>query len=117
MEVDDDGNYYPLLSLYNVDNKKINTTITSILGTVEECNGVIVALNDEDDTLDDGDVFVYGQTLTNGFNGIIKEHIYTTNVAATQQIDRELQAEKIKVQTLESQMIDLLARVVALESV
>ena len=45
-----------------------------------------------------------------------KSAIFTVATAALQEVDRQLQAEKAKTATLESQVADLLARVTALES-
>ena len=73
--------------------------------------------------------FVYGQEVDD-FHVLQKEYIFTVATAALQEVDRQLQAEKVKVSvlesdltaekaktaTLESQMADLLARVSALES-
>ena len=60
-------------------------------------------------------IFVYGQTV-NDFHVLQKEYIFTVATAALQEVDRQLQAEKAKTATLESQVADLLARVTALES-
>jgi hypothetical protein len=60
-------------------------------------------------------LFVYGQEVDD-FVYIKKEAIWTVATAALQEVDRQLQAEKVKVATLETQLADLLARVQALES-
>jgi hypothetical protein len=61
-----------------------------------------------------GGIFVYGQIVDN-FNQIRKNYIYTVAVAALQEVDRQLQAEKVKVSTLETQLADVLARLTQLE--
>ena len=61
-------------------------------------------------------IFVYGQNVGD-FHVLQKEYIFTVATAALQEMDRQLQAEKAKTATLESQVADLLARVTALESV
>lgn len=58
---------------------------------------------------------VHGQYVNN-FRSLKSDHINTLAIAAIQQIDRELQAERAKVITLEAQVADLLARVSALEA-
>jgi len=60
-------------------------------------------------------IFVYGQEVDD-FHTLNKSAIFTVATAALQEVDRQLQAEKAKTATLESQMADLLARVTALES-
>jgi hypothetical protein len=60
-------------------------------------------------------IFVYGQKVDD-FHALNKDAIFTVATAALQEVDRQLQAEKAKTATLESQMADLLARVTALES-
>ena len=60
-------------------------------------------------------IFVYGQKI-NDLCTLNKDAIFTVATAALQEVDRQLQAEKAKTATLESQMADLLARVTALES-
>jgi hypothetical protein len=61
-------------------------------------------------------LFVYGQEVDD-FVFIKKEAIWTVATAALQEVDRQLQAEKAKVATLESQLTSVLARLDALESV
>jgi hypothetical protein len=60
-------------------------------------------------------IFVYGQEVDD-FHILNKNAIFTVATAALQEVDRQLQAEKAKTATLESQVADLLARVTALES-
>ena len=61
-------------------------------------------------------VFVNGQRVDD-FNNLNKSAIWTVTTAALQEVDRQLQAEKTKVSTLESQVADLLIRVASLENV
>jgi len=51
-----------------------------------------------------------------GFNNLNKDAIWAVSTAALQEVDRQLQTEKAKVSTLETQVADLLARVTALEN-
>jgi hypothetical protein len=60
-------------------------------------------------------IFVNGQR-TSEFNSLKKDAIWTVATAALQEVDRQLQAEKTKVATLESQVAALLTRVTALEN-
>ncbi len=59
--------------------------------------------------------YIYGEVVSD-FNNLNKDSIWTISCAALQEVDRQLQAEKTKVATLETQVADLLARVTALEN-
>ena len=90
-----------------IDSKSIRVKedLTNIIGSIDD-TGNIVSGNQ---------VFVMGQEVDN-FNILKKEYIFTIATAALQEVDRQLQAEKTKVSTLETQVADLLARVTALEN-
>jgi len=60
-------------------------------------------------------LFVVGQEVDD-FVFLKKESIFTVATAALQEVDRQLQAEKTKTATLETQVAALLARVTALEN-
>jgi hypothetical protein len=64
--------------------------------------------------LDVSEAFVYGRRV-NDFHTLNKDVIFTVNVAATQEIDRQLQAAKAKIQTLEDTLSTVLTRLSALE--
>jgi len=71
---------------------------------------------------DNNEIFVYGQEV-NDFNLLKKESIFTVATAALQEVDRQLQAEKVKTATLETKtatlettVADLVARITALEN-
>jgi predicted transcriptional regulator len=59
--------------------------------------------------------YIYGEVVSD-FNNLNKDSIWTISCAALQEVDRQLQAEKTKVATLETQVANLLARVTALEN-
>ena len=105
LEYDDSGNLYNELdirTLSSTENKNI-VTIISIDNKTIEISGNIEHIPDTDE------VWLYGQQVNN-FNTIKKDYIFTVNVAATQEIDRQLQAEKAKVAALETQLADVLTR-------
>ena len=54
---------------------------------------------------------MYEIRLVDDFHGIAKDYIFTVATAALQEIDRQLQAEKLKKTTLETQIADLRLRV------
>jgi hypothetical protein len=60
-------------------------------------------------------VFLIGQRV-NDYHTLKKEAIWTVATAALQEVDRQLQAEKAKVATLETQLASVLARLDALEN-
>ena len=60
-------------------------------------------------------LFIYGQEVDD-FVFIKKEAIWTVATSALQEVDRQLQAEKTKVATLEAQLASVLARLDALEN-
>jgi hypothetical protein len=60
-------------------------------------------------------LFVYGQEVDD-FIFVKKEAIWTIATSALQEVDRQLQAEKAKTATLETQLASVLARLDALEN-
>jgi hypothetical protein len=68
------------------------------------------------ETVNVGDqIFVYGQEVDD-FNFLKKDSIFTIATAALQEVDRQQQADKERIATLESQLAALLSRVEALEN-
>jgi hypothetical protein len=63
---------------------------------------------------DISDVFVYGRRV-NDFHTLDKNAIFTVNVAATQELDRQLQAAKGKISQLEDTLSNVITRLSALE--
>ena len=68
-----------------------------------------------DITIDSSEIFVYGREVTD-FHVLDKEAIFTVNVAATQEIDRQLQTAKSKIQQLEDTLSNAMVRISALEN-
>jgi hypothetical protein len=60
-------------------------------------------------------LFVYGQEVSD-FLFLKKDAIFTVATSALQEVDRQLQAERVKVATLETQVASVLTRLDALES-
>ena len=81
----------------------------------EDLTNMIGSIDDTGNVVSGNQVFVMGQEVDN-FNILKKEYIFTIATAALQEVDRQLQAEKAKVSTLETQVANLLARVTALEN-
>ena len=59
--------------------------------------------------------YIHGEHILD-FHNLNKDAIWSVATAALQEVDRQLQTEKTKVATLETQVADLLARVSALEN-
>ena len=59
--------------------------------------------------------YIHGEQVSN-FHYLNKDAIWAVSTAALQEVDRQLQAEKTKVATLQTQVADLIARVTALEN-
>jgi hypothetical protein len=114
LEVDSSGNIYPELKLYDPSNNEIDTTIKEVVSSTK--------IRVESDKNIPSEVFVYGQHVDN-FNYLQKERVFTVGISALQEVDRQQQADKAKIATLETenatlktQMADVLARLAALES-
>jgi hypothetical protein len=71
---------------------KMGETIVSILGIVNESTVMI-------DTVFEGNIFVYGQEV-NDFLSIDKNQLFTVTTSALQELDRQLQTEKQRTQSL-----------------
>lgn len=102
LEVDASGNIHPIL-LYKANGSKVPyITVTKIVSSTSL----------QLDTTEEApqDFFVYGQYVKD-FNILKKDHIFTVATSALQELDRQLQAEKLKKATLETQVADLRARV------
>ena len=67
------------------------------------------------ETYTGNEIFVLGQVVDD-YHTLKKDAIWTVSTAALQEVDRQLQAEKAKVATLETQLASVLARLDALEN-
>lgn len=102
LEVDASGNIYPLL-LYKANGTKVSyVTVTEVVSST--------SLKLDTTEKVPQDFFVYGQYVKD-FNVLKKDHIFTVATAALQELDRQLQAEKLENATLETQIADLRTRV------
>ena len=84
---------------------RVEEDLTEWTGSVDETGNVVAG----------NQLFIYGQEI-NDFVFLKKEAIFTVATAALQEVDRQLQAEKAKVATLETQLTSVLARLDALQS-
>jgi len=92
-----DSKYQPIddITVEIIDSKtiKINKTFT------EEQTTFI----DEDDFQEENVIFIYGKKVED-FHNLNKETIWTVATAALQEVDRQLQAEKVKVANLTARL-------------
>ena len=107
LETDTSGNIYPKLKIVVDNDISVLVNINDLISSTE--------LKVETDESLPEEIFIYGQEVDN-MHTLIKDKIFTTGISALQEVDRQLQAEKAKVATLESQMADVLTRLAALES-
>jgi hypothetical protein len=113
---DASNNIYSNLEIVGEDDKSCELEIVSIIDdskiqiNTDLSNNCLIT--DDNKKL----VFVNGQQVDD-FNNLNKSSIWTVTTSALQEVDRQLQAEKTKVSTLESQVADLLIRVASLENV
>jgi hypothetical protein len=61
------------------------------------------------------DVFVFGQVVQD-FHHLNKDYVWTIATSALQEVDRQLQAEKVKTKNLEALVLSLITRVQKLEA-
>jgi hypothetical protein len=107
LDVDASGNFYPLCLYIDDKDETFKATVVSVLSST--------ALKVETDAVAPDEVFVYGQTVDD-FHVLDKPRIFTIMTAALQEVDRQLQAERTKTASLETELASLIADVTALES-
>jgi hypothetical protein len=108
MKVFDTKNNEHMVNLTEVideHNIRVDEDLSEWIGSVDETGNVVTG----------NQIFVYGQQVDD-FTFLKKDAIWTVSTAALQEVDRQLQNEKIRNDTLETQVSDLLARVTALEN-
>ena len=96
----------------------LNSTQLEIEENLEEIVNNFLNISEDDKKADyefNNKLFIWGQKVDD-FHHLQKSAIYTIATAALQEVDRQLQAEKTKVATLETQLASVLARLDALEN-
>jgi hypothetical protein len=115
---DSSGNNYNIITLqvYN-DNDKFNVYVDNIIN--ETTLTLKIPLRTEDCVYDSSSnkyqIFVYGQRVNN-FKALDKNAIWTVTAAATQEIDRQQQADKVRIAELETNVSSLQSEVSSLQS-
>ena len=112
-----------ILSLSN-EKESLNRYVKQIVNdtTIELFEPITTDESIYDASLNKYGIFIYGQYV-NDLTVLDKNAIWTVAAAATQEIDRQQQADKVriaeletKVETLESQLTSILTRLTALEN-
>jgi hypothetical protein len=103
-DVDDTEHLINITEVVDDHSVRVEEDLSEWTGSVDE-SGNVVAGNQ---------LFVYGQQVDD-FVFLKKDAIWTCATAALQEVDRQLQAEKAKVITLETQLASVLSRLEALE--
>jgi hypothetical protein len=105
-----DDKYHPLV-FYGKDLKTMRTNVVRVIDDSSFVVDEKIDLN----KYEDDELLLYGQK-PDDFYRLNKDAIFTLASAALQEVDRQLQTEKSKTATLETQVAALLARVTALEN-
>ena len=101
-----------------------NTSVINIITDEDKelkCNVLsfsesnVITIENTGDFSNVTNAFIKGEQISD-FHHLNKDAIWAVSTAALQEVDRQLQAEKTKVVTLETQVANLLARVTALEN-
>jgi hypothetical protein len=104
-DVENNEHLVKLVSVLDEHSIQVDNDLSAWMGAVDE-DGNVVSGNQ---------IFVYGEEV-NDFVFLQKDAIWTVATSALQELDRQLQAEKTKVATLETQLTSVLTRLDALES-
>lgn len=105
-----DGEYHPLI-FYS---KNLQTIRANIVRVIDDSSFVVGENLLDVHKFKNDKLLLYGQK-PNDFHRLNKDAIFTLATAALQEVDRQLQAEKAKVASLETQLTSVLARLDALE--
>ena len=108
------------IRIYDKKNVERGVVVTDIISVhsvrVEEDVSDWTYSFNEDGTIGDGDrLYVYGQEVDD-FTFLKKDAIWTVATAALQEVDRQQQADKLRITELETQLTSVLTRLDALEN-
>jgi hypothetical protein len=104
LEYDASGGLFPKLKMIKNDGSEQFVNIISVNGNTIQIDTILT----------DEKVFLYGQEVDN-FHTLEKDAIWTVATAALQEVDRQLQQEKTKTQTLQEEVQTLQQNYVALQ--
>ena len=109
LSMDASNNVYKNVKMYDASDNVINVCIEEIVGPKE------LKIKQDSEVNITSSIFVYGQEVED-FHKLNKDAIFTVTTSALQEVDRQLQAEKAKTASLETQLADVLSRLSALEN-
>lgn len=107
LESDPSGDLFTTLDIRTISSNTTDNKV--IIESIDEINKTIQITGHIENIPDTNIVWLYGQYVTD-FHTIKKDYIYTVAVSALQEIDRQLQTEKAKTASLESQLANMLIR-------
>ena len=81
----------------------------------EDLTEWVFGVDDLGNAVDGNNIYVRGQEITN-FKQLEYQAIWTVATSALQEVDRQQQADKVRISQLETQVAELMSRVAALES-
>ena len=99
------------ISVYDIENKKHSISINEIIDdhtirVEEDLNEMIGSVDETGNAVAGNELFVYGEDVDD-FIYLKKEAIFTVATAALQEVDRQLQAERSRNDTLEARILAL----------
>ena len=114
LEQDASGNIFSKLKIIIDENNTDKELFVNILEVVSATELKVEILDSEITELP-SEVFIYGQEVDNK-HVLVKDRIFAVATSALQEVDRQLQAEKVKTASLETQLSDEKTKVATLES-
>ena len=109
LSMDASNNVYKNIKIYDASDNVIEVCIEEIIGTKE------IKIKQDSEVNITSSIFAYGQEVDD-FHKLNKDAVFTVATAALQEVDRQQQADKIRITSLESQLTDEKAKVASLES-
>jgi hypothetical protein len=109
-----------IIRVKTVNGGQENVTLTEVIDehtirVEEDLNDWTGSVDETGNVVTGNQLFIFGQRMED-VRGLKKDAIWTVATAALQEVDRQLQSEKAKVSTLETQLASVLTRLDALES-
>jgi len=115
-----EANATTLIRTMGADNKDHDIHLVEVIDehtirVKEDLTEWIGSLDESGNAAAGNQLFVYGQEVDD-FVFLKKESVFTVATAALQEVDRQQQADKVRIAELETQLASVLARVTTLES-
>ena len=105
MGIDGEQHDVHLAEVIDAHSIRVKEDLTDWTGSIDETGNVVAG----------NQLFVFGQEVDD-FIFLKKEAIWTVATAALQEVDRQQQADKLRIAELETQLASVLARLDALEN-